>query len=64
DGQPVYIVFMLVSSPKESELHLAALKRLAKLLDDPEFYTELVRAESPERANSLIATFEERLNND
>jgi PTS system nitrogen regulatory IIA component len=63
DGQPVYIVFMLVSSPKESELHLAALKHLATLLDDPEFYTELVRAESSERANALISTFEERLSN-
>jgi nitrogen PTS system EIIA component len=61
DGEPVYLVFMLVSSPKDSELHLAALKRLAVLLDDPEFYTDLLRADSPERANSIIRNYETRL---
>lgn len=61
DGEPVYLVFMLISSPKDSELHLAALKRLAVLLDDPEFYTELLRADSPERANSIIRNYETRL---
>jgi PTS system fructose-specific IIC component/PTS system nitrogen regulatory IIA component len=61
DGEPVYLVFMLISSPKDSELHLAALKRLAVLLDDPEFYTDLLQAESPERANSIIRNYETRL---
>jgi nitrogen PTS system EIIA component len=61
DGEPVYLVFMLVSSPKDSELHLAALKRLAVLLDDPEFYTDLLRAETPERANSILRNYETRL---
>jgi PTS system nitrogen regulatory IIA component len=61
DGEPVYLVFMLVSSPKDSELHLAALKRLAVLLDDPEFYTDLIRADSPERANAIIRNYETRL---
>jgi nitrogen PTS system EIIA component len=61
DGQPVYLVFLLISSTKESELHLAALKRLAVILDDPEFYTELVKADSPARANAIIKNFEARL---
>lgn len=61
DGEPVYLVFMLVSTPKDSELHLAALKRLAVLLDDPEFYTDLLRADSPERANAIIRNYETRL---
>ncbi len=61
DGEPVYLVFMLVSSPKDSELHLAALKRLAVLLDDPEFYTDLLRSDSPERASSIIRNYESRL---
>jgi nitrogen PTS system EIIA component len=60
DGQPVYLVFLLVSSPGDSELHLAALKRLAVILDDPEFYTELVKADSPARANAIIKNFESR----
>jgi PTS system fructose-specific IIC component/PTS system nitrogen regulatory IIA component len=61
DGEPVYLVFMLVSSPKDSELHLAALKRLAVLLDDPEFYTDLIQADSPDRANAIIRNYETRL---
>jgi nitrogen PTS system EIIA component len=61
DGEPVYLVFMLVSSPKDSELHLAALKRLAVLLDDPEFYTDLLRSDSPERASQIIRNYESRL---
>jgi len=61
DGQPVFLVFLLVSSTRESELHLAALKRLAVILDDPEFFTELVKADSPARANAIIKNFEGRL---
>jgi nitrogen PTS system EIIA component len=61
DGEPVYLVFMLVSDPKDSELHLAALKRLAILLDDPEFYTDLIKADSPERAATIIRNYETRL---
>jgi PTS system fructose-specific IIC component/PTS system nitrogen regulatory IIA component len=61
DGEPVYLVFLLVSSPKESELHLQALKRLARLLDDPEFYTELIRSDSPEKAFGILKSFEDLL---
>jgi PTS system fructose-specific IIC component/PTS system nitrogen regulatory IIA component len=61
DGEPVYLVFLLVSSPDESELHLRALKRLARLLDDPEFYTELVQASSSEHAFQIIKSFEDLL---
>jgi nitrogen PTS system EIIA component len=61
DGEPVYLVFMLVSDPKDSELHLAALKRLAILLDDPEFYSDMIKAESPERAAAIIRNYETRL---
>jgi PTS system fructose-specific IIC component/PTS system nitrogen regulatory IIA component len=61
DGEPVYLVFLLVSSPTEAELHLRALKRLARLLDDPEFYTELMAAESPEKAFQILKSFEDLL---
>jgi len=61
DGEPVYLVFLLVSAPGEAELHLRALKRLARLLDNPEFYTELMQAESPEQAFQTIKSFEDLL---
>jgi PTS system fructose-specific IIC component/PTS system nitrogen regulatory IIA component len=61
DSEPVYLVFMLVSDPKDSDIHLTTLKRLAILLDDPAFYVDLLRAESPERANATIGNYESRL---
>jgi len=61
DGEPVFLVFLLVSSQADSELHLAALKRLAILLDDPEFYADLLKADSPVRANAIIRNYETRL---
>ncbi len=61
DGEPVYLVFMLVSSPLDAELHLAALKRLAILLDEPEFFTELLGSDSPERASAILRNYESRL---
>lgn len=61
DGEPVYLIFLLVSSFKESELHLRALKRLARLLDDPAFYTELVGADTPERAFAILKNYEDLL---
>jgi PTS system fructose-specific IIC component/PTS system nitrogen regulatory IIA component len=61
DGEPVYLVFLLVSSPEDSELHLSALKRLAGLLDDPEFYTQLLRADTPERAFAVLKSYEDVL---
>ncbi|HET7838519.1 MAG TPA: PTS sugar transporter subunit IIA [Rectinemataceae bacterium] len=61
DGEPVYLVFLLISSPEDSELHLSALKRLAGLLDDPEFYTQLLRADTPERAFAILKSYEDVL---
>ena len=61
DGEPVYLVFLLVSAPDVAELHLRALKRLARLLDNPEFYTELVAAQTPEQAFQIIKGYEDLL---
>lgn len=61
DGEPVFLVFLLVSSPNDSELHLRALKRLARLLDDTEFYTSLVACETPEQAFGVVKAFEDLL---
>ncbi|MCX7023111.1 MAG: PTS sugar transporter subunit IIA [Spirochaetes bacterium] len=61
DGEPVFLVCMLVSSPKDSELHLQALKSIARLLGDPDFYTELLAADTPERAFAVIKSFEDML---
>jgi PTS system fructose-specific IIC component/PTS system nitrogen regulatory IIA component len=59
DGQPVYLLFMILAPPKDSEKHLRLLKRLAALLDNPKFYTELVAQTDPQAANGIIKKYEE-----
>jgi len=61
DGQPVYLVFLILSSPRDSEQHLGVLKRLARLLDDPGFYTDLVGVEAPDRAFEVVKKYEDHL---
>jgi PTS system fructose-specific IIC component/PTS system nitrogen regulatory IIA component len=59
DGQPVYLLFMLLAPQKDSEKHLRLLKRLAGLLDDPQFYTELVAQTEPHAAHGVIKKYED-----
>ncbi|MDR1566730.1 MAG: PTS sugar transporter subunit IIA [Treponema sp.] len=59
DGQPVYLLFMLLAPQKDSEKHLRLLKRLAGLLDNPQFYTELVSQTDPHAAHGVIKKYED-----
>jgi PTS system fructose-specific IIC component/PTS system nitrogen regulatory IIA component len=59
DGQPVYLLFMLVAPQKDSEKHLRLLKRLAGLLDNPQFYTDLVAQNDVQGANGVIKKYED-----
>jgi len=59
DGQPVYLLFMLLAPQLESEKHLRMLKRLAGLLDNPQFYTELVAQTDPQGAHQIIKKYED-----
>ncbi|GHU66244.1 hypothetical protein FACS189447_06710 [Spirochaetia bacterium] len=59
DGQPVYLLFMLLAPQKDAEKHLRLLKRLAGLLDDPKFYTELVAQTDPQAAHGVIKKYED-----
>ena len=59
DGQPVYLVFMLITPQIESEKHLRLLKRLAELLDNPEFFTDLMAQNDPNGANAIIKKYED-----
>ncbi len=61
DGGPVYILFMLLFSPKVAEQHLKVLRSLAYLLDDHAFYEQLTAQKSPEGVYSCICKFEEML---
>jgi len=59
DGQPVYILFMLLAPQKDSEVHLRLLKRLAALLDNPQFYAELLAQNDPHNVQKIIKKFED-----
>ena len=59
DGFPVYIVFLLLSPPEDSEAHLQALKRIAMLMDDDESISSLQKSVSPAQAYSILKTFDE-----
>jgi PTS system fructose-specific IIC component/PTS system nitrogen regulatory IIA component len=50
---------MLLAPQKDSEKHLRMLKRLAALLDNPQFYTELVAQNDPQSAHGVIKKYED-----
>jgi PTS system fructose-specific IIC component/PTS system nitrogen regulatory IIA component len=61
DGEPVYIMFMILAPVRDTELHLKILKRLAELLDNPQFYTELASQSDSNSAWQVIKKYEEIL---
>ena len=63
DGQPVYLIFMLLAPKTLTEKHLRLLKRLAELLDNSDFYTDLLAQKDSQAANRIIKDYEDSLDN-
>jgi len=61
DDQPVYILFMILIPQAESEVHLRILKRLAELLQNPQFFSDLAAQNDPAAANGIIRKYEDIL---
>ena len=59
DGQPVYLLFMIIAPQIDSEEHLRLLKHLAALLDNPNFYTDLVAQTNPQGVIDIIRKYED-----
>jgi PTS system fructose-specific IIC component/PTS system nitrogen regulatory IIA component len=59
DDQPVYLLFMVLAPKTDSEMHLRLLKRLSELLDNPQFYTELLAQNDPQNAGRIIKKYED-----
>jgi PTS system fructose-specific IIC component/PTS system nitrogen regulatory IIA component len=59
DGEPVYLMFMLLIPEKDTEKHLRILKRMAELLENPQFYIELVAQRDPQGAYNVIKKYED-----
>jgi PTS system fructose-specific IIC component/PTS system nitrogen regulatory IIA component len=61
DGNPVHLLFLILAPEKDTETHLRLLKRLATLLDDPQFYVEMARQGSVQGAYEIIKKYEDIL---
>jgi PTS system fructose-specific IIC component/PTS system nitrogen regulatory IIA component len=58
DGEPVYLLFMVLGPQTGAEKHLRILKRLAELLQNPEFFTDLASQTDPAQAGNIIKKYE------
>jgi PTS system fructose-specific IIC component/PTS system nitrogen regulatory IIA component len=58
DGEPVYLLFMVIGPQSSTEKHLRILKRLAELLENPQFFTDLAAQNDPAQASAVIKKYE------
>ena len=58
DGEPVYLLFMIIAPPGETETHLHILKRLAELFEDTQFYNDLLAQKDVQGAYKIICNYE------
>jgi len=61
DGEPVYLLFMIISPLEDSEKYLRLLKHLAELIEIPQFQAELQAQKDSQGAYKVIRKFEEML---
>ncbi|MDR2964782.1 MAG: PTS sugar transporter subunit IIA [Treponema sp.] len=61
DGEPVYLLFMIISPLEDSEKYLQLLKHLAELIEIPQFRNELQVQKDSVSACKVIRKFEEML---
>ena len=58
DGEPVYILFMVAAPPEETEQHLLILKRMAELLENPQFQIDLQSQADSQGVHAIIRKYE------
>ena len=61
DGEPVYLLFMLIAPDKDSEKHLRILQRVAELLGNPQFSLDLQAQKDQQSAYKIICKYEDML---
>jgi PTS system fructose-specific IIC component/PTS system nitrogen regulatory IIA component len=62
DGEPVHLLFMIISPIEDSGIHLRLLRHLAEIMDIPQFQRELQSQEDPQGAFKVIKKYEEMFN--
>ncbi|MDR2048621.1 MAG: PTS sugar transporter subunit IIA [Treponema sp.] len=58
DGEPVYLLFMVIGPLSGTEKHLLILKRLAELLENLQFFSDLAAQNDPSLASAVIKKYE------
>ncbi len=61
DGEPVHLIFLLVSSLDESGQHLKVLKKVASLIEYTDFYKKVLEMDTAEKAYAVLKQFEDIL---
>jgi PTS system fructose-specific IIC component/PTS system nitrogen regulatory IIA component len=61
DGEPVYLLFMIIAPFQDAEKHLRVLKRLSELLENPQFYIDLQSQKDAAGAYKVICKYEDVL---
>jgi len=60
DEEPVYVVFLLLGTPRTPGLHMKILARIARLSKDPDFFRGLREASSVETVLATLDLIESR----
>jgi PTS system fructose-specific IIC component/PTS system nitrogen regulatory IIA component len=60
DGEPVNIIFMIISPSEDSQEYLHLLKHIAELVYIQKFRDELLAQEDPQGVYEVICRFEEK----
>jgi PTS system fructose-specific IIC component/PTS system nitrogen regulatory IIA component len=63
DGEPVHLIFMIVAPQSDSEKHLQVLRQLAQLLNNPQFYQDVMAQKDAQSVYQTIKGYEDSLFN-
>ncbi len=61
DGEPVRMLFLLVSSEEDAGTHLSVLKKIALLVENADFVRAACAAADPEGVHRVLRSYEEIL---
>jgi PTS system fructose-specific IIC component/PTS system nitrogen regulatory IIA component len=59
DGNPVYLVFLVLGPTGDSENHLKVLQRMAELLANPQFFSDIAAQKDARGVHGILKNYEE-----
>jgi PTS system fructose-specific IIC component/PTS system nitrogen regulatory IIA component len=59
DGNPVYLVFLVLGPIGDSEKHLKVLQRMAELLANPQFFSDIAAQRDAQGIYGVLKNYEE-----